>query len=99
MIHTTIADDYTVFTIVATATATTLRKLIADASKIIPSGKVIQLMLTPAGAINLQDQHNQTDVAMVVGTTKILPVTNCLDNIKLTGANINCVIELFIATP
>lgn len=104
MIRATVSDDYAVLTVIVTTSATLLRNLINTAlgvlSKTMPAGAIIQVILTPAGAITIQDVHLSSEVALTASTAKVLPVANVLDDIKLkcSADTVNCVVELYLSS-
>jgi hypothetical protein len=104
MIRATISDSYAVLTVTVTTSATLLRNLINTAldglSKTMPEGSIIQVILTPAAAITIQDVLLGAEVALAASTEKVLPIANILDGVKLKCSTdtVLCVVELYLAS-
>ena len=97
MIEPTIANDYTIIQITVTTTPTTIHQLILAAGEVIGNG-VIQIALTPANDILIQDTRREINMTLSGSKTKYIPVQECLDSLKLSCASgtVAVALELFL---
>ena len=91
----TVSNSYRLYSITVTTTGTVLRSLQAP-----PSGSILQVALTPASDISIADKFNEVWATLAGGTTKVFPVTQAFDILKLKCASgtVAAVLEVYSDT-
>lgn len=94
----TISDDYTIIVVTVTTTPTVLRKLIADASKTIPTGTILQIALTPADNISVQDTRQGQTMTLNANESKVFPIAKGIDilTLSISALTTTCAVEIYI---
>lgn len=87
------SNSYRLYNITVTTTPTVLGVLQAK-----PLGDVVQVALTPAADIRFGDAFQTVYGTILAGTTKVFPVTQAFDILKLSCASgtVAAVLEVYL---
>ena len=87
VLNQTITHAMRICKITVTTTATTIRELVetrlTGLSKTMPSGDVLQVSLSPADDITVEDADWGDPITMIAGTTRLFACSTALDQLKL----------------